>query len=165
MRKWKLLSSSFICTDPQLFEKLIWDFYLLVFSIVKSGTPSCKIRCKYCLHLWWYQESRLSHYLMRRSWSWVGEREYIYPIFQSTFSQIPFPFPHFCLGFSVPMTQIPFFQWEKKIGESNLLLQSPHMSNLQDVTYTLNQDITLTGCSTVARILRIPSLLCCPPVL
>ena len=72
--KWKLLSSSFICTevDSKLFEKLIWDFYLLVFSIVGSSTPSCKISCYYFLHLCWYQESRLGHYLMRRSWSWVG---------------------------------------------------------------------------------------------
>lgn len=41
-----------------------------------------------------------------------------------------------------------------------------NMTILQDeVTYTLNQDIALAGCSAVAQMLRIPSLLRCPSFL
>lgn len=94
---------------------------------------------------------------------WRGS---INPIFQSIFRPIPISIPTFLFVIISPNDPDPIFPVKNKIGKSHLPLQSPHMTNLQDkVTYTLNQDITLAGCSTVARMLRIPSLLCRPSFL
>lgn len=64
--KWKLLSSSFICTevDSKLFEKLIWDFYLLVFSIVGSSAKLGVINFCICVGIrnqGWAITSREGH--------------------------------------------------------------------------------------------------------
>lgn len=105
----------------------------------------------------------LPHEKVMKLGRWRGS---INPIFQSIFRPIPISIPTFLFVIISPNDPDPIFPVKNKIGKSHLPLQAPHMTNLQDkVTYTLNQDITLAGCSTVVRMLRIPSLLCCPSFL
>ena len=105
----------------------------------------------------------LPHEKVMKLGRWRGS---INPILQSIFRPIPISIPTFLIVIISPNDPDPIFPVKNKIGKSHLPLQAPHMTNLQDkVTYTLNQDITLAGCSTVVRMLRIPSLLCCPSFL
>ena len=90
----------------------------------------------------------------------------INPIFQSIFCPNPISIPTFLFMILSSNDPDPIFPLKNRIGKSHLPLQAPYMTNLQDeVTYTLNQDISLAGCSTVARMLRTPSPLRCPSFL
>ena len=95
-----------------------------------------------------------SHFLVH-----ILPKSYSQPIF----SPNPELSTIFFCAISTPSDQGPICPMKNSIGKSHLHLQVPQMMMLCDeITYTLNLDISLIDCSKVVQMLRFHSLLSCP---